>query len=54
MAVPSHLFKLVYDARTGKAWAHWQQNAPGTRAGPPISYDELVRRTGMQLLPALR
>ena len=54
VAVPSHLFKLVYDARTGKAWAHWQQNAPGTRAGPPISYDELVRRTGMQLLPALR
>lgn len=54
VAVPSHLFKLVYDPATGKAWAHWQQNAPDTRAGPPISYDELARRTGMRLLPTKR
>lgn len=54
VAVPSHLFKLVYDPGSGKAWAHWQQNASDARTAPPISYEELVRRTGMRLLPALR
>ena len=49
--VPSHLFKLVYDAQTGRAWAHWQQNADSTKAGPPISYGELVKRTGVNFLP---
>ena len=49
--VPSHLFKLVYDPSTGKAWAHWQQNADDARAGPPISYSELTQRIGMELLP---
>ena len=50
VAVPTHLFKLVYDANTGRAWAHWQQNADSARAGPPISYGELVQRVGMELL----
>jgi endonuclease G len=49
--VPSHLFKLVYDAQTGRAWAHWQQNADSTKAGAPISYGELVKRTGVNFLP---
>ena len=49
--VPSHLFKLVYDVQTGRAWAHWQANADSTKAGPPISYGELVKRTGVQFLP---
>ena len=48
--VPSHLFKLVYDAQTGRAWAHWQANADSTKAGPPISYRELVKRTGVNFL----
>jgi len=48
--VPSHLYKLVYDSTTGKAWAHWQENADDARAGPPISYNELSRRIGMELL----
>ena len=48
--VPSHLFKLVYDAQTGRAWAHWQANADSTKVGPPISYRELVKRTGVQYL----
>ena len=52
--VPSHLYKLVYDAHTGRAWAHWQANADSTRAGPPISYAELVRRTGLNLLPGVQ
>ena len=51
--VPSHLFKLVYDAQTGRAWAHWQANADSTKAGPPISYSELVRRTGVNFLPVV-
>jgi endonuclease G len=48
--VPSHLFKLVYDSTTGKAWAHWQENTDDARAGPPISYNKLSRRIGMELL----
>jgi endonuclease G len=49
--VPTHLFKLVYDAATQRAWAHWQQNSAETRPGPPISYGELEQRTGMEWLP---
>ncbi|MNQ98285.1 DNA/RNA non-specific endonuclease [compost metagenome] len=49
--VPSHLFKLVYDPCSGKSWAHWLANAPDTQALPPISYDELVRRTRIRFLP---
>lgn len=49
--VPAHLFKLVYDATTKRAWAHWQQNAADARPGPPISYGELELRTGREWLP---
>ena len=52
--VPTHLFKLVYDATTQKAWVHWQPNAPDARVSAPISYHELERRTGMALLPGVR
>lgn len=52
VAVPSHMYKLVYDAATGKSWAHWQANDAATRVSAPISYDELVRRTGIEFLPA--
>jgi endonuclease G len=48
--VPSHIFKLVYDASTGRAWAHWQANSADTRMSAPISYEEFTRRTGMPLL----
>ncbi|MFI5444301.1 DNA/RNA non-specific endonuclease [Polaromonas sp. UC242_47] len=51
--VPTHLFKLVYDVSTGKAWAHWQPNSEDARAGRPISYDELAQRIGMELLPGV-
>lgn len=51
--VPSHVFKLVYDSNTGRAWAHWQPNDETARAGEPISYEELKKRTGMELLPAV-
>lgn len=52
--VPSHLFKLVYDPSTGKAWAHWSENNDSARIGRPISYEELVQRTGVDWLPGIR
>jgi endonuclease G, mitochondrial len=51
--VPQQLFKLVYDPSTGRAWAHWLDNSDEARVGKPISYDELVRRTGIDFLPGL-
>lgn len=52
VAVPTHLYKLVYDSATGRSWAYWQANSASTRAGAPISYDELVKRTGVRFLPS--
>jgi endonuclease G len=51
--VPQHLFKLVYDPATGRAWAHWLENTDDARVRKPISYDELVRRTGINFIPGL-
>lgn len=50
--VPQHLFKLVYDPSTNRAWAHWLDNRDDARVGKPISYEELVRRTGINFLPS--
>lgn len=52
VAVPDYLYKVVYDADSGRAWVHWQANSQDAKAGPPISYDEFVRRTGLELLGA--
>ncbi|GKS92609.1 DNA/RNA non-specific endonuclease [Acidovorax sp. SUPP2539] len=51
--VPTYLYKLVYDATTHRAWAHWQENRAGETVGPPISYKELVKRTGVEFLPKM-
>lgn len=51
--VPQHLFKLVYDPSTNRAWAHWLDNRDDARVGKPISYEELVRRTGIDFMPRL-
>jgi len=51
--VPAYLYKLVYDATTQRAWAHWQQNREGETVRRPISYAELVKRTGIEFLPGL-
>jgi len=51
--VPSHLYKLVYDQKKNKAWAYWQENDNATRGAAPISYDELVKRTGIKFLPGV-
>ncbi len=54
VAVPTYLFKLVFDPSRNRAWAHWQQNREGERVGRPISYRELVERTGVEFLPGSR
>jgi endonuclease G len=51
--VPAYLYKLVYDAATQRAWAYWQENREGETAGRPISYGELVKRTGVEFLPGI-
>jgi endonuclease G, mitochondrial len=52
--VPTYLFKLVYDAVSGRAWAHWIENTNTARAGRPISYRELVQRTRIEFLPGIQ
>ncbi len=54
VAVPSHLFKLVYDETSGRAWAHWVENKDSGRAGRPITYAQLVSITGIEFLPGLK
>ena len=51
--VPTHLFKLVYDPEAGRAWAFWVENTDQAHAGHPISYADLVSRTGIEFLPGL-
>ncbi|WP_420998117.1 DNA/RNA non-specific endonuclease [Cupriavidus sp. 30B13] len=52
--VPKYLYKLVYDPSAHRAWAHWIENTDEARPGKPISYSELVRRTGIEFLPGVR
>jgi endonuclease G len=51
--VPKYLFKLVYDDAENRAWAHWHLNDDATRGSRPISYAELVKRTGVNFLPGV-
>lgn len=48
--IPKYLYKLVYDPSANRAWAHWLENTDKARASKPISYEELVRRTGIEFL----
>ena len=52
--IPASLYKLVVDPGANRAWAHWIDNTDSARAGRPISYDELVRRTGIDFLGKMR
>ena len=52
--VPKYLFKLVYDQARNRAWAHWHLNDDATRGARPISYAELVERTGIEFLPGVQ
>jgi endonuclease G len=51
--VPKYIFKLVYDEDRNRAWAHWHLNDDATRGARPISYAELVKRTGIEFLPGI-
>jgi endonuclease G len=52
--IPKYLYKLVYDPLANRAWAHWIENTERARAGRPISYEELVKRTGIGFLAGAR
>ena len=52
--VPMYVFKLVYDQDKNRAWAHWHLNSDATQGSRPISYDELVKRTGIAFLPGVQ
>jgi endonuclease G, mitochondrial len=47
VTIPSHLYKLVYDASKNTAWAYWIENTNEARMTPPITYLELVQKTGI-------
>lgn len=49
--VPQHLFKLVYDPSANRTWVNWLDNSDEAKVGKPISYEELVKRTGIEFLP---
>ena len=52
--VPDYLFKLVFDENKRRAWAHWHANNDDEVTSQPISYRELVKRTGIEFLPGTR
>lgn len=47
VTIPSHLYKLVYDPTKKMAWAYWVENTDEAQMDPPISYAELVLKTGI-------
>jgi endonuclease G len=51
--VPTHLFKLVYDVASGRAWAYVVPNAE-TAIEAPIDYQDFVARTRLPLLKNAR
>jgi len=51
VVVPTHIWKLVYDATTKRSWVFWVENKDGVKMTTPISYEEFVKKTGYKLLP---
>jgi endonuclease G len=47
VTIPTHLYKLVYDPVKKKAWAYWVENTDAAQMNPPISYGELIQKTGI-------
>jgi endonuclease G len=47
VTIPSHLYKLVYDPGKNLAWAYWIENTNEAQMTPPISYQEIVQKTGI-------
>lgn len=51
--VPSHLFKLVYDQSSQRAWAYILPNSAHARVTKPMAYAEFVSYSGLRLLEGL-
>ncbi len=47
VTIPTHLYKLVYDPAKNSAWAYWIENSNEASMTPPISYQELIQKTGI-------
>ena len=47
VTIPSHLFKLVYDPNKKLAWAYWVENTDDAQMSAPISYADLIQKTGI-------
>jgi endonuclease G len=47
VTIPSHLYKLVYDPAKKLAWAYWVENTDDAQISAPISYVELIQKTGI-------
>ena len=53
VTIPSHLYKLVYDPNKKLAWAYWVENTDGAQMSAPISYSDLIQKTGIDFHLAL-
>ena len=51
--IPSHLFKLVYDEASQRAWAHVIPNRSDAQITRPMDYHSFVERTQWPLLAGL-
>ena len=47
VTIPTHLYKLVYDPSKNTAWGYWIENSNEATMSPPITYPELVEKTGV-------
>ena len=47
VTIPTHLYKLVYDPARNSAWAYWIENTNEANMTPPISYQDLMQKTGI-------
>lgn len=47
VTIPSHLYKLVYDPSKNTAWGYWIENTNEAHMTPPITYQELMDKTGI-------
>ncbi len=51
--VPSHLFKLVYDATSHRSFAHVIANTADARITAPMGYEDFAKVTGWRVLDGL-
>ena len=47
VTIPEHLFKLVYEPSKNTAWAYWVENTNDATMSPPITYQDLKEKTGL-------